>query len=76
MLYGIVTDISSSRAMAVAAHEGRAYIYMLKSMDELRADFDERSRLEPIKEASLRSLHPVNTFRLMIVLVIGTAHLT
>ena len=49
-----MTDISSSRAMAVAAHEGRAYIYVLKSMDEMRADFNERSRLEPIKEASLR----------------------
>ena len=70
-----MTDISSSRAMAVAAHEGRAYIYMLKSMDEMRVDFNERSRLEPIKEASLRSLHPVNISRLMIVLVVGKAHL-
>ena len=61
--------------MAVAAHEGRAYIYVLKSMDEMRADFNERSRLEPIKEASLRSLHPIGTFRLMIVLVVGKAHL-
>ena len=70
-----MTDTSSSRAMAVAAHEGRAYIYVLKSMDEMRADFNEQSRLEPIKEASLRSLHSVNTLRLMIVLVIGKAHL-
>ena len=70
-----MTDISSSRAMAVAAHEGRAYIYVLKSMDEMRVDFNDRSRLEPIKEASLRSLHSVNTFRLMVVLVIGKAHL-
>ena len=70
-----MTDTSSSRAMAVAAHEGRAYIYVLKSMDEMRADFNKQSRLEPIKEASLRSLHSVNTLRLMIVLVIGKAHL-
>ena len=70
-----MTDISSSRAMAVAAHEGRAYIYVLKSMDEMRVDFNERSRFEPIKEASFGSLHPVNAFRLMIILVIGKAHL-
>lgn len=70
-----MTDISSSRAMAVAAHEGRAYIYVLKSMEEIRADFNKRSRLEPIKEASLQSLHPVNTFRLIIVLFVGKAHL-
>lgn len=47
-----MTDIFSSRAMAVAAHEGRAYIYALKSMDEMRAEFKEKSRLEPIKAVS------------------------
>ena len=50
-----MTDISSSRAMAVAAHEGRAYVYVLKSMDEMRAEFKEKSRLEPIKEVRIRS---------------------
>ena len=71
----MITNISSSRAMAVAAHEERAYIYALRSMDEMRADFNERSRFEPIREVSLRSLHLVNAFRLTIVLVVGKAHL-
>lgn len=42
-----------SRAMAVAAHEERAYVYLLKSMDEMRADFKEKSRLGPIREEKL-----------------------
>ena len=70
-----MTDVSSSRAMAVAAHEGRAYIYMLKSMDEMRTDFKEQSRLEPIKEASLRSLYPADASWLMVVFVVGKARL-
>lgn len=44
-----------SRAMAVAAFEGRAYIYMLKSMHEMREEFKEKSHLGPIKEVSIRS---------------------
>ena len=50
-----MTDIARSRAMAVAAHEGRAYVYVLKSMNEMRAEFTGTSRLEPIKEVSVRS---------------------
>lgn len=49
-----MTDISRSRAMAVAAHEGRAYVYALKSMIEMRAEFKEKSRLGPIKEVSIQ----------------------
>ena len=70
-----MTDIASSRAMAVAAHEKRAYIYMLKSMDEMRADYREQSRLEPIKEVSLRSFYAVRISRLLIVFGVGKAHL-
>lgn len=46
-------DTSRSRAMAVAAYDGRAYVYTLKSMNEMRADFKENSRLEPIKEVRI-----------------------
>lgn len=51
-----MTDMPRSRAMAVAAHEGRAYIYALKSMNEMRAEFKENSLLGPIKEVSIRSV--------------------
>ena len=51
-----MTDMPRSRAMAVAAHEGRAYIYALKSMNAMRAEFKEDSRLGPIKEVSIRSV--------------------
>lgn len=56
----ITTNISSSRAMAVAAREGRAYVYVLKSMDEMRAEFKEKSRLEPIREVCIRSFSLCN----------------
>ena len=46
--------------MAVAAHEGRAYVYVLKSMDEMRAEFQEHSRLEPIKEVCILSFSLCN----------------
>ena len=42
--------------MAVAAYEGRAYVYTLKSMYEMREEFKEKSQLEPIKEVSIRSV--------------------
>ena len=51
-----MTNISRSRAMAVAAHEQRAYVYALKSMNEISADFKENSRLEPIKEVIMPSI--------------------
>lgn len=51
-----MTDMSRSRAMAVAALEGRAYVYALKSMNEMRVEFKENSRLGPIKEVSTRSI--------------------
>ena len=64
-----MTDTSRSRAMAVAAHEGRVYIYALKSMDEMRVGFTENSRLEPIKEVGIRTSYSEQTPRLMIVLL-------
>lgn len=64
-----MTDTSRSRAMAVTAHEGRAYIYVLKSMDEMRVDFKDNSRLEPIKEVGVRTSYSVQTSRLMIMLL-------
>ena len=45
--------------MAVAAFEGRAYLYMLKSMHEMRAEFKEKSHLGPIKEVSTPSVQLV-----------------
>lgn len=63
----IMTDMSRSRAMAVAAHEGRIYIYALKSMNEMRAEFKENSQLGPIKEVSNRSVWPVHDPRLKIL---------
>lgn len=42
--------------MAVAAHEDRAYVYALKPMNEMRAEFKEKSQLGPIKEVSVRSI--------------------
>ena len=51
-----MTDVSRSRAMAVAAHEGRAYVYALRSMDEMRVDFKENSRLKPIRGVSTWSI--------------------
>ena len=42
--------------MAVAAYEGRAYVYMLKSMYEMRKEFKEKSQLGPIKEVSSLSV--------------------
>ena len=48
-----MTKVARSRAMAVAAHEERLYVYALKSMDEMRTEFKEKARLEPIKEVRL-----------------------
>ena len=53
--------------MAVAAHEGRAYVYTLKSMWEMKTEFEEKALLAPIKEASIRSTWFVHTPRLMTV---------
>ena len=51
--------------MAVAAHEKRLYVYMLKSMDEMRADFKETSRLQPIKAVGIRFVQSPYTPQLM-----------
>lgn len=53
--------------MAVTAHEGRAYVYALKPMDEMRAEFNEKSCLEPIKEVGILSSQLVHAPWLMIV---------
>ena len=63
-----MTDIFSSRAMAVAALEGKVFLYVLNSIDQMRTNFKEKSRLEPIKEVSIQSVYSVHTSRLMIVL--------
>ncbi len=62
-----MNDISRSRAMAVADHGGRIYVYALKSMDEMRAEFREKSWLEPIKEVSIGLALSEHTSPLMIV---------
>ena len=62
-----MTNISRSRAMAVAAHEGRVYIYTLNPMNEMRAEFKEHSQLRPIKEVSNRSIWLMYTPQLTIV---------
>lgn len=75
-----------SRAMAVAAHEGRIYIYALKSMNEMRAEFKENSQLGPIKEEKLvlldgnilkmEFLHPPENElnRIILLLVVARGH--
>ena len=50
-----MTNVTRSRAMAVAAHEGRAYVYALKSMNEMKAEFQRSLRLGPIREVSIQS---------------------
>ena len=50
-----MTNVSRSRAMAVAAHDGRAYVYALKSMDEMKAEFQRNLRIAPIGEVSTQS---------------------
>lgn len=62
-----MTHISRSRAMAVAAHEERIYIYTLSSMNEMRAEFRENSLLRPIKEVSNRLILLMHTPQLTIV---------
>ena len=50
-----MTNVTRSRAMAVAAHEGRAYVYALKSMNEMKTEFQRSLRLGPIREVSTQS---------------------
>jgi hypothetical protein len=38
--------------MAVAAQEGRVYVYTLKSMAQMRQELAETSEFKPIKEVS------------------------
>ena len=38
--------------MAVAAVEGRVYLYALKSMREMREELEMTSNIQPIKEVS------------------------
>ena len=39
--------------IAIAATEGRAYIYELKSMKQMRQEFEEDSIFAPVKEVSV-----------------------
>lgn len=61
-----MTNVSRSRAMAVAAHDGRAYVYALKSMDEMKAEFQRNLRIGPIGEVSTQSTQLAHTFRLIL----------
>lgn len=50
-----LSDLSRSRAMAVAAFDGKIIIYALKTMDEMKNGVDGGSRgdnLQPVKEVS------------------------
>ena len=61
-----MTNETRSRAMAVAAHEGRAYVYVLKSMNEMRAEFQRSLRLGPIREVCIQSAYLAHIFRLIL----------
>ena len=39
--------------MAVAAHEGRAYLYLLKTMEDLEKELETSSDIEPVKEVGV-----------------------
>ena len=67
-----MSDISRSRAMAVAAHEEKVYVYALKSRGEMRREFREESRLEPIKQVGILSFSFLRN-RLMTVSLSGSA---
>lgn len=58
----ILSDLSRSRAMAVAAFDGKIRIYALKTMDEMKSGVEGGSRgvnFQPVKEVSALYQRPV-----------------